>query len=54
MTEEQAERILRLCALAQRAREDGDRRLMEWAHDAIADVAAGVHRARWATEPGAA
>ena len=54
MTEEQAERILRLCALAQRARDDGDRRRLLWAQDEIASVAAEIHRARWASLPGAA
>jgi len=54
MTEEQADSIEHLCALTRLARVDGDRRRMLWAQDQIAAVAAEIHRARWASMPGAA
>jgi hypothetical protein len=46
MTEEQATTIELLCAVARRARENGDRRTMLWAQDELAGVAAQVHRHR--------
>jgi hypothetical protein len=54
MTDQQANSIEHLCAIARRARADGDQRLMLWAQDEIASVAAEIHRARWASLPGAA